>query len=286
MRKFSGLAIAAVLATAVVGVQSGSATGQAVRSPARPRQPSRRSRTTRVLARATTGQKFVVTDTIVDRDGTTHVRMDRRYQGLRVVGGDLVVHTAPSGSLEGVSQTLAEPVRVAHHAEGDLRRCHEARAGAGRRDREDREPAGDRGADPGGRRHHGQASPGLGGTQRWTPRRRDAQPAVDVRRRLDRQGDPPRGAHPDRRGVRPDPLQRDGAAAAHAVGLDVPAQGPDPRQHVHHRHEQRRGLAPLPDLRQRLQDRHPVHQLRPRRSATAPRATARPPRPTRSTAPT
>ena len=51
----------------------------------------------------------MVTDTIVDRDGTTHVRMDRRYQGLRVVGGDLVVHTAPSGSLEGVSQTLAEP---------------------------------------------------------------------------------------------------------------------------------------------------------------------------------
>ena len=53
----------------------------------------------------------MVTDTIVDRDGTSHVRMDRRYHGLRVVGGDLVVHTAPSGALEGVSQTLAEPVR-------------------------------------------------------------------------------------------------------------------------------------------------------------------------------
>ncbi len=94
MRKISGLAIAAVLATAVVGAQSGSATGQAVRSDkaataisALQNHPG--------AARHTTGQKFVVTDTIVDRDGSTHVRMDRRFHGLRVLGGDLVVHTAP-----------------------------------------------------------------------------------------------------------------------------------------------------------------------------------------------
>ena len=42
--------------------------------------------------------------------------MDRRYHGLRVIGGDLVVHTAPSGAWEGVSQTLAKPLAVAHHA--------------------------------------------------------------------------------------------------------------------------------------------------------------------------
>ncbi|MET0523177.1 MAG: M4 family metallopeptidase [Nocardioides sp.] len=111
MRKISGLAIAAVLATAVVGVQSGSATGQAGRSDkaataisALQNHPG--------AARAATGQKFVVTDTIVDRDGSTHVRMDRRFHGLRVVGGDLVVHTAPGGAWDGVSQTLAKPLAV------------------------------------------------------------------------------------------------------------------------------------------------------------------------------
>ena len=49
------------------------------------------------VARATTGQKFVVTDTIVDRDGSTHVRIDAHH-GLRVVGGDLVVHPPPAAA--------------------------------------------------------------------------------------------------------------------------------------------------------------------------------------------
>lgn len=39
--------------------------------------------------------KYVVRD----RDGTVHTRYDRTYKGLRVVGGDLVVHRAPSGRL-------------------------------------------------------------------------------------------------------------------------------------------------------------------------------------------
>ena len=38
------------------------------------------------LARATDGQSFTVTDRSVDKDGTTHVRMDRTYRGLPVVG--------------------------------------------------------------------------------------------------------------------------------------------------------------------------------------------------------
>ncbi|KRF15897.1 peptidase [Nocardioides sp. Soil796] len=57
-------------------------------------------------ARAADGQAFQVGRTIVDADGTTHVRMQRTYHGLPVVGGDLVVHQAASGDLVGVSQTL------------------------------------------------------------------------------------------------------------------------------------------------------------------------------------
>lgn len=53
------------------------------------------------------GQVLTVRDVIVDADGATHVRFDRQYRGLRVLGGDLVVHSAPDGRLVGISQTLA-----------------------------------------------------------------------------------------------------------------------------------------------------------------------------------
>jgi len=112
MRKISGLATAAALATAVVGMQAGSVTSQAATSPDAASLAIAALMDHLGAARATDGQKFVVTDTIVDSFGTTHVRMDRRYQGLRVIGGDLVVHTAPGGDLLGVSQTLAAPVDV------------------------------------------------------------------------------------------------------------------------------------------------------------------------------
>ena len=49
---------------------------------------------------------------------------------------------------------------------------------------------------------------------------------------------PPRAADRDRRRVRPVALRRHRAAAARRVRVDVPAQGPDPRQHLHHRHGQ------------------------------------------------
>ncbi len=52
------------------------------------------------------GQGFDVGSALVDRDGSTHVRMDRSYRGLRVRGGDLVVHQDADGAFEGVSQTL------------------------------------------------------------------------------------------------------------------------------------------------------------------------------------
>ena len=36
-------------------------------------------------------EKLVVRDVVVDADGTQHVRYDRTYKGLRVLGGDFVV---------------------------------------------------------------------------------------------------------------------------------------------------------------------------------------------------
>ena len=58
------------------------------------------------VAKVGDDQAFAVTDALVDADGTSHVRMDRTYQGLRVLGGDLVVHRAADGAWRGVSQSL------------------------------------------------------------------------------------------------------------------------------------------------------------------------------------
>src|SRR6478735_12339945 len=49
--------------------------------------------------------RFVVRDVIVDRNGTEHVRLDRTYRGLPVIGGDVVVHSR-NGQFKGISQTL------------------------------------------------------------------------------------------------------------------------------------------------------------------------------------
>lgn len=70
-------------------------------------------------ARAGAGQEVEVTDTVVDPDGSTHVRMERTFRGLRVLGGDLVVHRgagaaqdAEGAAWEGVSQTLDAPLAL------------------------------------------------------------------------------------------------------------------------------------------------------------------------------
>ncbi|RDZ29760.1 M4 family metallopeptidase [Lysobacter silvisoli] len=54
------------------------------------------------------GDGFVARDVLVDRDGTEHVRMDRRYQDLPVIGGDMVVHSRNGRVL---SITQAEGMR-------------------------------------------------------------------------------------------------------------------------------------------------------------------------------
>jgi len=54
---------------------------------------------------------FVARDTVIDADGSEHVRFDRTYLGLPVIGGDLVVHSA-NGQFKGASRTLAAPINL------------------------------------------------------------------------------------------------------------------------------------------------------------------------------
>jgi Zn-dependent metalloprotease len=43
--------------------------------------------------RASANDQFIARDVIVDAVGTEHVRFDRTYRGLPVIGGDTVVHS-------------------------------------------------------------------------------------------------------------------------------------------------------------------------------------------------
>ena len=204
-----------------------------------PVAPGRAPRPPRLDERADHG--YDVVDVITDADGTTHARMVRTYGGLPVIGGDRVVHRGPAGAARGVSQTLEAPLSL----------VSDDRAAASKRGRR---PLAGPSAPPSPPRLVVDATSGtgrarLGGRHRRHPGRRHAEPARDVRRRPHRQGAAARAADPDRRRLRAVALLRHRAAAADAVGLDVPAQGPDPRQHLHDRPEQQGGLAPLPDLR-------------------------------------
>ena len=58
------------------------------------------------------GQAFTGAGTLVDADGTAHVRLHRSYRGLEVVGGDLVVHQSRSDRWQGASQTLRAEVSL------------------------------------------------------------------------------------------------------------------------------------------------------------------------------
>jgi Zn-dependent metalloprotease len=58
------------------------------------------------------GERLVVKDVITDADGSTHVRYNRTFNGLRVIGGDLVSHRDRSGSVKSVSWNASHDVAV------------------------------------------------------------------------------------------------------------------------------------------------------------------------------
>ncbi|MHA5052525.1 M4 family metallopeptidase [Streptomyces sp. SD15] len=58
-------------------------------------------------------EKLVVRDVTKDADGTVHTRYERTYDGLPVLGGDLVVHETASGKTEGVTKATKATIKVA-----------------------------------------------------------------------------------------------------------------------------------------------------------------------------
>ncbi|WP_045748023.1 M4 family metallopeptidase [Actinoplanes rectilineatus] len=66
----------------------------------------------RPALQASTKDAFTLRSSAVDADGGAHVHYDRTYQGLRVYGGDTVVHTAPDGGFAKASVGLTKPLTL------------------------------------------------------------------------------------------------------------------------------------------------------------------------------
>ncbi|MFJ9620985.1 M4 family metallopeptidase [Streptomyces sp. NPDC101181] len=58
-------------------------------------------------------EKLVVRDVVKDAKGTVHTRYERTYDGLPVLGGDLVTHTAADGRLKSVDRATDAKIAVA-----------------------------------------------------------------------------------------------------------------------------------------------------------------------------
>ncbi|MGW7279368.1 M4 family metallopeptidase [Streptomyces sp. NPDC054844] len=57
-------------------------------------------------------QDTKVRDVVVDEDGTQHVRYDRTYREIPVLGGDFVVHLGPDGDYRGANRATSAPVSL------------------------------------------------------------------------------------------------------------------------------------------------------------------------------
>ncbi|MGW3143659.1 MULTISPECIES: M4 family metallopeptidase [Streptomyces] len=57
-------------------------------------------------------QDTSVRDVIVDKDGTQHVRYDRTYRQLPVLGGDFVVHLAPNGAFRNANRATKSHISL------------------------------------------------------------------------------------------------------------------------------------------------------------------------------
>ena len=56
--------------------------------------------------------RYRTRDVVLDADGAQHVRFDRTYHGLDVLGGDLVVHTGTDGAFRSATVAQSAPITV------------------------------------------------------------------------------------------------------------------------------------------------------------------------------
>jgi Zn-dependent metalloprotease len=110
MRRSAVLSLATV--AALVAAAGGFSGAQAADTPSRAAEAIAAAKAHSGVTRFGSAQGLQAVDTIVDADGTRHVRLHRTYHGLEVVGGDLVVHQSKTGAWKGSSLTLAKPLAL------------------------------------------------------------------------------------------------------------------------------------------------------------------------------
>ncbi|MFF8681853.1 M4 family metallopeptidase [Streptomyces sp. NPDC015237] len=126
-RRAAAVALAGVAALIATAVQSGAATAAPAQAPSpgaesvtlTPAQRAELIRDANATKAETAGdlglgakEKLVVRDVVKDRDGTLHTRYERTYDGLPVLGGDLVV-TSDAGTTERVVKATSKAIRPA-----------------------------------------------------------------------------------------------------------------------------------------------------------------------------
>ncbi|NUS84154.1 MAG: M4 family metallopeptidase [Streptomyces sp.] len=143
----AAVAAAALLATGVTTGQAGAATTNTdAKADARPTVLSASARAELLRdANATKAdtakalglgakEKLVVKDVVRDADGTVHTRYERTYDGLPVLGGDLIVHESANSKIKSVTKavkaTLAVPSTTAKVAPAAAERAAVKRAQA------------------------------------------------------------------------------------------------------------------------------------------------------------
>lgn len=116
----AGAAIAATATAALLTTGLASPAAHAASGADGSRQQAARQDATDALAAHRTHFRTGAHDTfsrrgpaLLDKDGAAHVRYDRTYRGLPVLGGDVVVHLTRAGSYDGGSLTLKQPLSVA-----------------------------------------------------------------------------------------------------------------------------------------------------------------------------
>ncbi len=117
-------AVAALAAAALLLPGPATAATAAPRPPAAPAALTSAARADLLKAAATNTEqtaselglsakeKLTVKDVVKDNNGTTHIRYERTYDGLPVLGGDLVVHETKTGTLKSVTRAAKGSIAV------------------------------------------------------------------------------------------------------------------------------------------------------------------------------
>ncbi|MET8331003.1 M4 family metallopeptidase [Streptomyces sp. NPDC005181] len=115
--RLTPLGIAAAAATLLASTLTATAGAAAAGHPAPSRATAVRHAEAALAGHATplglTGaQDTAVRDVVVDKDGSQHVRYDRTYRHLPVLGGDFIVHLAPDGAYRSADRAVRGDLAV------------------------------------------------------------------------------------------------------------------------------------------------------------------------------